>query len=1066
MITAPRRTPFPLLVWLMLIAAIPAARASEGLERTLNAEGPAALAQAARGSGDPRRGAVLFHRPSLACASCHDLTGTRDGVGPDLTTPAQNTTAEQLVASILKPSELIRTGYESVLIATRDGRTLSGTLAADQPESLSLRDAANPGQIVTIARSEIDERQQGALSLMPAGLADTLSDRQEFLDLARYVIEISEGGRARARALQPTEAELAPAPLPSYEQDLDHAGLIADWNLDSFERGRALYTRVCANCHGTPERAGSLPNSPRFWAVDKLKNGSDPLSLYNTLTRGTGQMAAQSWMVPSQKYDVIHYLRQAFFEPSNPALFTKVDDAYLASLPRGVQRGPEPNRVEPWVAMDYGPAFAASIEVGDDASNIAYKGLAIRLDRSSPGGVSRGTAWALYEQDTMRLAAFWTGTGFIDWAGIQLDGRHEIHPRVVGTVHVANADGPGWANPATGGFDDPRILGRDGRHYGPLPKSWIRRIGRYQHLDKTILAYSVGDASVLESPGLLDNSTANPDTPPIFTRTLQINGSSHDLTLRLGPVSTAVAVVGCPTAKVTPQDGQSLLHIPAAATPVTLMILHGHDAKTLEAHAAKLPVPASLEPLTHGGPPLWPSNVVTKITSIDDGTGPFHTETLTLPDENPWLALVRATGFDFLDATADSAAMATWDGDIWRVDGLNDPEGTLQWRRIASGLFQPLGVKVLANGSVYVTCRDQIALLRDLNADGFTDFYETFNNDQQVTEHFHEFAMGLQTDADGNFYYAKGARHARTPIVPQHGTLLRVSSDGLQTDIVANGFRAPNGVCVNDDGTFFVTDQEGHWTPKNRLNLVREGRFYGNMWSYTDITDTSDDQVDPPVCFLTNDFDRSPAEPIRVPSNLPAWSPLAGQLLSLSYGYGKIFVAPYETVDGLTQGGMAQLPLPRFPTGLIRARFHPRDDRLYTCGMFAWAGNQTQPGGFYRIQPTGRPLGVPVAVHALPNGLELRYTELLDSTTAVEASRYSYRSWSLRRSANYGSPHQNEREHQVRSATIAPDGRTIRLVIDDFAPTMSYELRYDLKTDDGEPVAGALDGTIHRLGRE
>jgi hypothetical protein len=34
---------------------------------------------------------------------------------------------------------------------------------------------------------------------------------------------------------------------------------------------------------------------------------------------------------------------------------------------------------------------------------------------------------------------------------------------------------------------------------------------------------------------------------------------------------------------------------------------------------------------------------------------------------------------------------------------------------------------------------------------------------------------------------------------------------------------------LNGDGTFFVTDQEGHWTPKNRINRVKPGGFYGNM---------------------------------------------------------------------------------------------------------------------------------------------------------------------------------------------------------------------------------------------
>ena len=37
-----------------------------------------------------------------------------------------------------------------------------------------------------------------------------------------------------------------------------------------------------------------------------------------------------------------------------------------------------------------------------------------------------------------------------------------------------------------------------------------------------------------------------------------------------------------------------------------------------------------------------------------------------------------------------SLAVCTWDGDVWLVHGLDDRSGTLQWRRIASGLFQPL----------------------------------------------------------------------------------------------------------------------------------------------------------------------------------------------------------------------------------------------------------------------------------------------------------------------------------------------------------------------------------------
>ena len=149
------------------------------------------------------------------------------------------------------------------------------------------------------------------------------------------------------------------------------------------------------------------------------------------------------------------------------------------------------------------------------------------------------------------------------------------------------------------------------------------------------------------------------------------------------------------------------------------------------------------------------------------------------------------------------------------MDGVAGDLKDLRWRRICSGLFQPLGLKI-HEGFIYVTCRDQIARLHDFNGDQEIDYVESFNNDAQVTEHFHEFAMGLQVDQGGNFYYAKSARHAKTALVPHHGTLLRVSSDGSRTDIVANGFRAANGVCLNPDGTWIVTDQEGHWNPQKQ----------------------------------------------------------------------------------------------------------------------------------------------------------------------------------------------------------------------------------------------------------
>jgi len=1135
----------PVLAGLVLLVASHCTLAQTGrpLELSLLDEHPDSLASAARQRGDPVRGAAVFYQPSLNCTKCHAAgDGRGDSLGPDLATLGKEATEGYLVDSILRPSKVIKKGFETVTIATADGTTVIGLLAEDRADQVTLREPASDGKLATISKRNIEARTDNGPSVMPAGLVNGLASRQQFLDLVRYLGDIAQGGPERARALRPDPSQVAGMQLPDYESKIDHAGMIAKLGAENFNRGEAIYNRVCVNCHGTKVSPGSLPTSLRF-ASGQFKNGNDPHSLYRTLTLGFGQMPPQSWMVPSQKYDVIHYLREAYLKTDNSAQYVTVDRAYLDHLPKGTTRGPEPSRIETWSAMDYGPALGATYEVSDDGSNFAYKGIAVRLD-AGPGGVSRGRLWTLFDHDTMRAAAAWSGDRFIDWDGINFNGRHETHPKLVGLVEFANPEGPGWANPESGTFGDPRLRGRDGRPYGPLPRSWAHYRGQFRYGDQVILAYTVGSTDVLETPSVETGTSS-----PVFGRTfnlgprtkemvlqvvrrrgessrLRVLGKSADATLavavlegepasprwppaeadqvrltrnprvvgrgkpdvsrremlpdgpdrgleskvvRKGSATDAsanlVAGVSPPvpgaTWSCTP-EGDLRLTIPSGNAPLrfTLKIARVSSAGDLESLAAAVVNGrgTNLDAFTHGGPSRWPEVIKTAIQRGRED-GPFAVDTLQLPDSNPWLCQLRPTGLDFLDG-GRRAAVCTWDGDVWVASGIDAPSGEISWKRIASGLFQPLGLKV-RDGNIFVGCRDQIVILRDLNGDGETDFYENFNSDHQVTEHFHEFAMDLQTDANGDFYYAKAARHGKTALVPQHGTLLRVSSDGLHTEILATGFRAPNGVCLNDDGTFFLTDQEGFWNPKNRINHVKVGGFYGNMWGYHDVTDPSDTAMEPPVCWITNAFDRSPAELVRVTSE--AWRPLKGSLLNLSYGEGKLFVVPHETVAGVMQGGMCSLPIAPLPTGVMRGRFHPNDGQFYACGMFAWAGNRTAPGGLYRIRATGKPMFLPIGLHATKKGLNITFTDPIDRPLAFDRSRYSVKTWSLKRTANYGSDHYNEKKLGVAAASLSEDGRTLALTLPEIQPTWGMEIRYRLKGSSGQPCEGTIHNTIHHL---
>ena len=845
---------------------------------------------------------------------------------------------------------------------------------------------------------------------------------------------------------------LAQTPFPPSPAELavDHVKLIKSLDDAALKRGETLYNTLCIACHGTPEKAGSLPLSRAFWK-EPFKNGGDLHGIYRTLTTGLGLMPPWPMLTPSQKYDVSHFVREKFVKPTNAAAYTSVSDEYLAKLPKPqgefvetaemkeFQQGPK------YLRMDFGPALMWTVEAAP--GNIAYKGISVRLDEGA-GGVSKGRAWMLYDHDTMRVAAAWAGDKFVDWRGIAFDGSHGTHTKIVGETAFTNANEPAWANPSKGGYEDDRVLGLDKKPYGPVSRSWMRFEGLSHHGQRVVLHYRIGTAKVLESPGLEVK-----DGKLVFTRTLEIGAADTALEMRIAD----------PKQRVTSDGGQltiagdfHVLRVPARKEVQRVTVRIESDLKA-PADLKPLTPPSDLAALTQGSAPQWavslPATSGTKI--IGDG---IEADTLAFPDSagNPWHTQWRPGGLDFF-ADGQRMAVCTWMGDVWLVDGLNATQQS--WRRIAAGLNQPLGLKII-DDLIHITCRDQLVKLRDLNGDGETDFYECFNSDHQVTEHFHEFAMGLQTDAAGDFYYAKSARHAKPPLVPQHGTLLRVKKDGSSTEIVANGFRAANGVSVNDDGTFYVTDQEGHWTPKNRINLVREGQFYGNQWSYGAPEDTADTVMQQPLVWLTNAFDRSPGELVRV---TPAsWAPLQNKLLDISYGMGRMNLILQDASDP-ARGAAVALPMADFPTGVMRGRFHPTTGDLYTCGMAVWASNKIQDGGIYRVRRTSSPMNLPIGWKTAKGTLTITFSDALDKASAEDLSHHTLKVWDLSRSANYGSKHLNERTLPITQAVLAEDARTVTLTIPDLAPTRGLELQCTLKGTDGKAFTRSIHATIHRL---
>jgi hypothetical protein len=736
-----------------------------------------------------------------------------------------------------------------------------------------------------------------------------------------------------------------------------------------------------------------------------------------------------------------------------------------------------------WERMDYGPFLSSSVTMpwatnGEDLTGITLKAVTIKLGTN---------ASVCFDTGLLRYAGGWTG-GWLSLYGTPFDGTHrppkESRPAAHGDLQFMTKAGPGAAKDRS--FTDPRSS-----RFAVLPEDWAKWRGLYVNGNHVVLSYTVGGCRVLELPGVeYQNGRA------LFTRTFRVGPSRRAMQLLLcerdqdwptlaAPSSApeGITLFGDLAASILPTprgarlenrgNTRLVLELPprsywmvfkTVVGPAEAMVTARFDPRTIVTPAQ----------FTNAGPARFPQRLITR-GKLGATGGPYEVDTLTLPDDNPWHSWMRIGGFDFFE-DGTRAALCTWSGDVWTVSGVDDKLQRLEWRRIATGLFQPLGLKIV-DGEIYVLGRDQITRLHDLNNDGEADFYENFNNDCEVTANFHEFACDLHTDRDGNFYFTKAAPLLGTdlwdPVGAHNGSVLRVSWTGRTLERYATGLRAPNGSSVGPNREVTCSDNEGIWTPVCRLNWVKPGGFYGAVGMHHG--DVTPGAFDPPLCWLPFNVDNSAGGQVWVTSR--KWGPFAGELLHLSYGKCALFHVVKEEVEGVMQGGVVRFPL-SFESGIMRGRFNPRDGQLYVGGLKGWQTSAARDGCLQRVRYTGKRINSLAAFHVRHDELELTFTTPLDRAMATDAQNYSVQQWNYRWSKEYGSDLYSVSEPNrvtgkkgdlrgdevpIQSTRLSKDGKTVFLGISGLQPVMQMAVKAKLKAADGAELPLEFFNTINRV---
>jgi azurin len=422
---------------------------------------------------------------------------------------------------------------------------------------------------------------------------------------------------------------------------------------------------------------------------------------------------------------------------------------------------------------------------------------------------------------------------------------------------------------------------------------------------------------------------------------------------------------------------------------------------------------AKLAHLTQGGPTQWPTWVET-IGTLGAGR-PFATDTVAVPFANPYGALMFLSGLDFLpDGTA---AVCTMTGEVWLVRGLDADLAHVRWKRFATGLHQPLGLKVVA-GRIHVLGRDQVTRLHDLNGDDEADFYECVSHGYATSSGGHDYVIGLEADDAGRFYTSSG----------NQGMLRLSGLDGVE--VLATGLRNPNGTGLSPDGRFFTSSlQEGNWTPASAIVQVELGKDEGAHFGYGG--PKGGQAPNPPLLYLPRGEDNSSAGQVFLGDG--AWPALrgGGNLVHLSFGAGAALMVTRQQVGGRWQGA-AQRIAADFLSGAQQGRFNPKDGHLYVTGIAGWQTYTTEDGCFQRLRHVG---GAPVLVghEVRDNGVLLRFDGPLEPAVAGHAAGHFAQAWNYRYAAAYGSPefsiaHPGVVGHDVlavKSAQVLADGRSL-----------------------------------------
>ncbi|MBI3468268.1 MAG: hypothetical protein HY000_35135, partial [Planctomycetes bacterium] len=370
-------------------------------------------------------------------------------------------------------------------------------------------------------------------------------------------------------------------------------------------------------------------------------------------------------------------------------------------------------------------------------------------------------------------------------------------------------------------------------------------------------------------------------------------------------------------------------------------------------------------------------------------------------------------------------AVATRRGEIWLIENplVDDPAQNAKWSRFAHGLHEVLGL-AWRDGWLYVTQRGEVSRIKDSDADGKADIFETVCDAWGISGDYHEYAFGSKFDREGNLWVVLCLTGSFTSDSKFRGWCVRVTPDGNLVP-TCSGIRSPGGIGMNANGDIFYTDNQGPWNGACSLKHLVPGSFQGhpdgNKWWHlaqdllgpkpADAKSGSRMMVEakripqlmPPAVYFPYSKMGQSASGIACDLSAGKFGPFENQLFVGDQTHSTVMRVFLEKVGERSQG--ACFPFRAgFGSGNVPVQFAP-DGSLFVGGTNrGWGSRGPRAFALERLVWTGEVPFEILQMHAKPDGFELTFTHPVDPASAGDPNSYRMTTYCYIYQSAYGSP--------------------------------------------------------------